>query len=362
MAVNLATKYSDKIAKYFTISSVVLGRTSKAYNWDGTKSIHVLTPVTQALGDYTRSGTSRYGTPTEMSDIDQYMSLSKDRSCSITIDKGNNSEQMNVKKAGEMLKAEIDEQIVPEIDAYALVEFADKAYTITAGTAPAADTIVGLLNTGMITLSKEKVPASDRVIFMRWTDFGYLLTCDEFLAIDKLGERSLINGTAGKFMGADVVPVPDSYMQKDSSSDIYFIIAHKSALLNPIKLREYNVKKDPPGISGDLIECRVIYDAFVLGAKAKGTYAYVESATQQTAPTNSYSSPNMTPSSSGASSIKYTTDGTDPRYSNSATSIATGTAVDLTAFDGTTVTFKSVALDGTLFTSAVTSTSQAVSV
>jgi hypothetical protein len=362
MAVNLATKYEPKIAQVFTQESVVDGKTNKDYTFTGVRSIHIQTPVTQPLNNYARTGANRYGTPTEMQDTDQELILSRDRSFSITIDKGNLTEQMNIKKSGQMLRAEIREQVTPEMDAYALEKFADKGGKITTlSAAPAADTVVGLLNTGMVYLSNKKVPVDGRTIWIGWSWFGYLRASNQFLGIDSLGARSLTKGTLGTFMGADVVPVPDEYMKK-GSSQCYFLIAHKNAVMQPKKIQDYFVKQDPPGINGALLEGRFIYDAFVIGAKADAIYAAVASGTQQAVVTATYTSGTKTMAlvSSGATSILYTLDGTDPRYSSSAISVATGADVVLTAYAGTTVTMKSVALDDALFTSDVVTTTQAV--
>ena len=39
-----------------------------------------------------------------------------------------------------------------------------------------------------------------------------------------------------------------------------------------MKLEDYRVHADPPGISGSLVEGRIVYDAFVLDNKAKAIY------------------------------------------------------------------------------------------
>ena len=118
MAINLATKYSKEIANAFTLRSVVDGTTNKDYDFTGVKTLNVYTPVTQGLADYQRTGTSRYGTPTELQDTMQELMLTRDRSFSITIDKGNNSEQMGAKEASRILSIEMNEQAIPEMDKY----------------------------------------------------------------------------------------------------------------------------------------------------------------------------------------------------------------------------------------------------
>lgn len=249
MATNLATKYSPRVAEAFSLQSVVDGKTNKDYEFTGVRSLHVYTPSTQGLNDYQRTGTSRYGTPTEMQDSDQELILTKDRSFSITIDKGNLTEQQDSKRAGLMLKAEMNEQVIPEIDRYALTQFSDLAGRITAISAPDASSIVGALSTGMTYISNKKVPADNRTIWIGWTSFGYLRQSSQFLGVDSLGEKALAKGTLGLFMGAEVVPVPDDYLYK-ATTQCHFLIAHKSAVMQPKKIQDYFVKQDPPGING----------------------------------------------------------------------------------------------------------------
>lgn len=363
MAVNLASKYSPKMATYFTLASVVDGRVNNDYDWDGVKSIYVYTPVTQALGDYSRTGTARYGTPTEVSDIVQNMAIAKDRSASMVVDKGNLNEQMGVKQSNKVLKAEMDEVVIPEMDKYALNAFCNQAYTITAASgALAVGTVVAALNTGLVSLANNNVQAKDCTIWIRWTDYGLLRMATEFTYLDSIAAKNYTNGVMGLFMGAAVVPVPDTYLQYGASNtQAYFVIAHKSAVIQPKKLQDYFIKKDPPGISGDLIEIRVNYDAFVIGGKAKGVYALVANGGKQAnvtvgTPTNGVASLTST----GATYIKYTWDGTDPRYSNSALTAATGGNTVTTGLAAGTYTLKSVAYDDTLYTSDVVTTTSIV--
>lgn len=363
MAVNLAKKYSDKIAKYFTLKSVVDGNTSNDYKFTGVKTIEIYTPITQPLTDYNRTGINRYGTPSEMQDITQEMTLTRDRSFSITIDKGNNAEQLSIKEAGKMLRLELDEQVIPEMDKYALAQFACMAGKINAETsAPTKTTIVQMLSDAMVHMSNKKVPKDGRIIYIGWTNFGLLRLSTEYVGNDALGKKILERGALGEFMGSPVVPVPDEYLMRGEKK-CYFLITYKTSVLQPKTIQDYFVKQNPPGINGALLEGRFRYDAFVLGAKADGVYASVESGGKQVTPTNTYTSSTKTMAiaSTGASEIRYTLDGTDPRYSATAkSSTGASASVVLTDYAGKTVTFKSVALSGTLFTSDVVTTTQEV--
>jgi hypothetical protein len=67
MALNLASKYSNKVDERFSILSVTenIGM-NKDYDWSGVKTVTAYNVDTVAMADYTRSCASRYGTPTEL--------------------------------------------------------------------------------------------------------------------------------------------------------------------------------------------------------------------------------------------------------------------------------------------------------
>ena len=112
---------------------------NREYDWSGVATIHIYSISTVALNDYTRSGLSRYGSPTELQDTKQDLTLTKDRAFTFTIDKGNNDEQMGIKDAGKALSRQINEVIIPEVDKYRLSVMA--AAATTAGGASAAQVI-----------------------------------------------------------------------------------------------------------------------------------------------------------------------------------------------------------------------------
>ena len=51
-----------------------------------------------------------------------------------------------------------------------------------------------------------------------------------------------------------------------------FLLTHPMAATAPRQLEEYKTHSDPPGISGFLVEGRVVYDCFVLAEKADAIY------------------------------------------------------------------------------------------
>lgn len=345
MAVNLATKYSSQIAEVFTAGSFVKGKTSQSFDLTGVKTLKVYTPVTVPEVDYTREGLSRYGTVTEMQDIVQELKMTQDKAFTLTIDKGNNLDQNMTKKAADMLRLQINEQSTPAADKYALRRFAMMAGTIdTVSEAPTKETVVELISTGAQALDDQLVPDGDRYAYVTSEVYKMICLSPEFTGLEGLGVKSVGKGVCGEIAGLNLVRVPKSYMP----DGCYFLITHKNAVLMPYKISDAKVHNDPVGVSGALIEGRHYYDAFVLGAKSAGVYALVSADSKLSAPVISLSGTTATIGSvSGASEIRYTTDGSDPRYSDSAKVYAASFAVEAGAL------VRAVAFSDEKFTSSV---------
>lgn len=349
MAVNLATKYAKELAQAFSAKSYVDGIACKDYEFNGVKNLKIYTALSQPLNDYKREGTNRYGEPKESQDTVQEAKMERDRSFSITVDKGNNAEQMGAKEASKILAIEMNEQAIPEMDKYALRKFIDYAGKIDVATEdPTEETIVKMLSDGMVAMGNKKVPSDGRYIFIGWSYFGMLRLSKQFIGVEALAKESLVKGEVGIFMGAHVITVPDDYLMKGDSK-AFFLIVYRNSVLQPKKVQDYFIKENPAGINGALIEGRFIYDAFVIGAKCDGVYALVKANTKQATPTIAVSGTTATITSAGAAKIRVTTDGTDPRFSD--------TAQETTS--GGTVTFKTgeevkaVAFGDGVFTSDV---------
>lgn len=345
--INLATKYEKKISEKFFQESVLMGKTNQDYDFTGVKTITINTPLTQPLNDYNRTlSANRFGTPTEMKDYIQELTLSKDRSYSLVIDKGNLSDQQYIKESGKMVKLQLREQVVPEIDIYGLERFSFLAGKVQGIATPTKSTIVGLLADGLTHLDNKSVPDDgNRHLFIGATYWNMLRLSDQYMAIDPMAQRTLEKGVIGAFMNCKVTKVPDSWL-----TGVHFLFAHKNAIMLIQKLRTLNLHTKPQGIDGALIEGRHYYDAFVIGTKSDAVYSAVPTASIQANVTITPTGASHALVSASATKIMYTIDGTDPRFSPSAVQVATGDAVVLTS--GTTI--KAVAYRTGYFPSAVT--------
>lgn len=315
MAINLAEKYEKKIAEKFTRSSFVAPNVSDNYNFEGARTISIYTPQTVGVNDYVREGLNRFGAPSEMQDEVQTLTLSQDKGFSITIDKGNNSDQMMIKNAGRMLSLQIAERVVPFMDQYALDAFARQAGIIKGVSAPGKQTIVQLIFDGAQALDNALVPDDERILYLPATYYNMLRLSSEFQGVDALAERALEKGCVGMIADMKCIKVPDRYFP----AGVYFIITYKKSVIFPRKIKTARILTDVQGIDGAVLEGRNYFDAFVIGAKADGVYvaAAADSVTALPSIAISSGTATVTCTSSGAV-IRFTTDGSDPRYSKTA--------------------------------------------
>ena len=79
-----------------------------------------------------------------------------------------------------------------------------------------------------------------------------------------VAQNIAMNGFAGDIDGVMIVKVPTSYLPEN----VDFLITNPIAVPSPVKLQEFKINYNAPGISGALVEARVRYDAFVLNKKA----------------------------------------------------------------------------------------------
>lgn len=284
--------------------------------FSGVKTVHVTSLKTEQLQDYDRSKTvgtgSRYGTTKEVGNEVQTFTMTQDKSLSLSIDKGNNKETMDKAKVGKVMKAHRDERIVPEVDTYRLGKWAKEAgIHKELAAAPTKSTIV----TQIMELHNEVLDAGvpDQLqLRVARTYMPVLKLSDEWTALDSLGGKTLPKGCIGEFDNMAVKPMTTKRMP----ANVPFMITFKGALIAPMKINDFKGHVDPPGLSGDLLEFRMMHDAFVLGKKANGCAVACLPGTVVKTPTITMDGATATiASATSGATIYYTTNGSDPRYS-----------------------------------------------
>ena len=275
MAVNLATKYRKELSQPFTRESVIAGRTSEAYDWIGAKTIVLLTVVTQELNDYNRTGENRFGTPTEAQDTKQELTLTKDKSYSITIDRGNYEDQVMAKEAGKVSKAQIKEKVVPFWDKYSIETWAtgttNKSVHATLDKDTVYDAIVEARTA--FTNANINVDPTTCTCYLGASSYALLLKNPNFISVEKLAKELLSKGVVGSCAGFLIKEIPDSYLPSNTT----MLFTHKDSVIAPRKLHSLYIRNNVQGIDGWVIEGRDYGDAFIVESKKGGVFKVVTS-------------------------------------------------------------------------------------
>ena len=270
---NLATKYASQLDQIWTHASYTDNWINKKYDFDGVDTVKVYTVTTVAPSDYNRSGTGdRFGGNAELQDTVATYQITKDKSFKIAIDRGNYEQQMRAKKAGEVMKYEMNEQIIPMIDKDRLATVAagaiavSQAYTIT--TDAYQDTLK--LNEA---LDETKAPLEGRVLWVTPAEYNKIKTAitTDILA-SGYNDKLVGKGFVGELDGVPVVKVPTSYFP----TGVYALMAHRDALLGVRQVTETRIITDSEFVSGSILLGRFIFGSFILKGKEKGVAALVD--------------------------------------------------------------------------------------
>lgn len=273
MAVNLAAKYASQLDQIWTHASYTDNWVNKKYDFDGVKTVNVYTATTVVPTDYNRAGTGdRYGGNNELQDVVTAYTLSNDKAFKIAIDKGNYEQGMRAKKAGEVMRAQMNERVIPMIDANRLAAAAAGAtavsQTITAGTDAYSDVL-----DANVYLDEAKCPLEGRVLFVTpafYKDIKLAITKE--IEANGYNDKLLGKGFVGTLDGVPVVQVPTSYFP----AGVKAILVHRDALLGVRQITETRIITDSELVSGSILLGRFIFDSFILHGKEKGVAAIVE--------------------------------------------------------------------------------------
>lgn len=272
----LASKFSNKVDEAFQRAALANLVTNNDYDWEGVDTVKVYSIPVVDMNDYKRTGSNRYGTPDELGNSTQTMTVRKDRGWTFTIDKGNKLQSQMVMDAGKAVARQLALKVIPEVDTYVFNEIAKAAsgHTDEAGNAHAASTTVTKSNAyeeflkAQEVLGNANVPDEGRVCLVSYKFAGLLKQDAAFMRDCDTAQNMQIKGLLGEVDGAKIVRVPSSRLPAGCD----FILTHPIATVAPKVLSEYKIHTDAPGISGWLCEGRIIYDAFVLNNKLDATF------------------------------------------------------------------------------------------
>ena len=228
-SVNLADKYSSQLDQVFTAGSYTDAYVNRKYNFDGVKTVNVYTVTTVAPTNYSRSNTGdRFGGNNELEDVVTSYQLGNDKSFKIVIDRGNYEQGALAKKAGEVMRAEMEEQVIPMIDANRLNKAAIGAAAASQYYAPTANDAYGDTLKMSAALDEAKAPVAGRVL---WVTPAFYNAIKKQITTNVLAsgynDKLIGRGFVGELDGCPVVKVPTSYFPANTSA----IMVHRDALL-----------------------------------------------------------------------------------------------------------------------------------
>lgn len=272
MAIELVTKFQPYVDELFKNESKRDLLTNQDFDWTGAHTIKIYKISTASMQDYDRAGTgenwSRYGAVAGLDATTQEMTLTKDRSFTFAIDKLDADETLQQLAAASALARQLREVVVPETDSYVYSTMCSKAGHKPTAKALTAENIYTEILAASEALDNAEVPEVNRVLLVTPTIYAAMKKSKDITLDSDVGQEQRLRGVIGILDGAAVVKVPAVRLP----TDFGFMLAHPVATVAPVKLEDYTVHDNPPGISGALVEGRVCYGAFVLDNKAKAIY------------------------------------------------------------------------------------------
>ena len=282
MSIELVTKYLPFVDEIFTQESRKSLLTNQDFKWDGAHTVKVYKITTATMNDYGRSGPasgnwSRYGAVQGLDATTETLTLSKDRAFTFALDKLDTDETAQQLEAAKALARQVRNVVVPEVDAYVYGVMATKAGTKPTALTLTAANIYGEIIKANTALDEAMVPETGRVLVVTPAVYALMKQSTSIVMETDIGENMRLRGVISNLDGATVVKVSPGRLPENFG----FMLAHPVATVAPTKLEDYKIHQSPPGISGSLVEGRIVYDAFVLDNKTKAIYYQAQPAPTQ---------------------------------------------------------------------------------
>jgi len=273
MAIELATKYLPYVDELFTKESRRSLVTNQNFSWDGAHTVKVYSVTTAGMNDYGRAGAtggnwSRYGEVEGLEATTQAMALRRDRSFTFAIDKLDTNETVQQVQAATALARQLREVVIPEVDAWVYNQMCENAGTKAAPKTLTAANILDEIMEANRVLDNAFAPDTERNLVVSPDVYLLLKKSKDIIMETDVTAEMRLRGVIATIDGANVIKAPANRLP----SDFGFLLAHPVATVAPVKLEDFKIHQDPPGISGDLVEGRINYDAFVLNNKATALY------------------------------------------------------------------------------------------
>jgi hypothetical protein len=273
--IDLVTSFSPYVDEQFKAESKKSLLTNSDFDWTGAHTIKVYKVSTSKMNDYQRTGKadgSRYGEIDNLDAVTEEMTLKKDRSFTFTIDKLDEDETGRALQAASALARQVREVVIPEVDSYVYMVMAENAGVKPEPVQLTVNNIYDEITNATESMDDNEVLEDGRQLIVTPRTYRLMKKSPDIVLNTDMGEDLRIRGVVANLDGMNVVKVPSKRLPQNFG----FMVCHPVATVAPTKLEDYKVHKDPPGISGSLVEGRVCYDAFVLDNKVNAIYYQAE--------------------------------------------------------------------------------------
>lgn len=282
MAIDLVEKYLPYVDEQFSTESKTSLVINQDFSFTGAHSVKVYKISTGEMNDYGRNGEkngnwSRYGEVKDLGATTERHELKNDRSFTFVIDKLDEDETGESLEAASALARQVREKVIPEVDTYIYGVMCGSAGTKVTPDLTAENIYTEIIKANNA-LDNAEVSETDRVLVVTPDTYMLMKQCKDIVMETDIGNDLRMRGVISNLDGANIQKVPANRLPKGFK----FMLCHPCATVAPTKLQDYKIHQDPPGISGSLVEGRIVYDAFVLGNKAKAIY-YAHAASTETA-------------------------------------------------------------------------------
>lgn len=273
MTIDLATKFAPYVDEQFSKESKLSLITNQDFDWTGAHTVKIYKISTSAMNDYGRNGAkegnwSRYGAVKDLDATTEEFTLRKDRSFTFVIDALDKDETVQNLQAASALARQNREVVIPEVDTYVYGIMAAGAGTAPEAVELTSDNIYDEITKATETLDDAQVPETERCLIVTPKTYRLMKKSPDITLDTAVGQDMRLKGVVANLDGMLVIKVPSNRLP----SAFGFMVVHNSATVAPKKLEDYKTHNNPPGINGDLVEGRIVYDAFVLDNKKKAIY------------------------------------------------------------------------------------------
>lgn len=318
--INYVERYGESLVKGFNNRSETGDMFSQEGKFTGVYTYHDIETQTVPLTTYDVTQdiqtANRYGAPVDVGDIQYDYTVKEKPSFSAILDKTYGEGQLNMKTVSAFMEKQKNDRIAPYLDGMRMRKWAEGAgfhVAIPSGGLTKSNITEFVMDCH--SMMKDAFVPEDLILTCTRDVEKKLKLSDEWVKLDSLAGKTLPKGTIAEFDGMAVKTMATSKFP----AGVHFMITHKDAITSPTKVKEMNVFEKCENNSGSKINFLMICDAFVRGHKAAGVLVACDANKICAKPTITASSSNWAiASSTSGAVIKYTTDGSDPRYSHSA--------------------------------------------